>query len=197
MEFLFIGDSKLKIVMSEADMRSYKLDAGADYSSSVYRRAFWRVLERAKAEVGFDPDGDKVLIQFYPVKSGGCEVFVTKLGLLSKESARCVCRSDKVAMLSHGKSFYRFESYSDLTRFALAMKGASDTYPGSDIYISDAGHYFLAIEEYKKGGEPTEFPFILEFSDLLTADFSYYITEHCRLLTEGNAIEALLGATSS
>ncbi|MBQ8321775.1 MAG: adaptor protein MecA [Clostridia bacterium] len=197
MEFLLIGDSKLKIVMSETDMRTYKLDACADYSSSVYRRAFWRVLEKAKAEVGFDPDGDKVLIQFYPVKSGGCEVFVTKLGLLPKESARSVCRSDKVAMLSRGKSFYRFESYTDLKRFALALGSVADTYPGADIYISDEGRYFLAIEEYKKGGEPAEFPFILEFSDLLTADFSYYITEHCRLLTEGNAIEELLRTTSS
>jgi hypothetical protein len=124
-EFLLIGDMKLKIVMSESDMQAYKLDRGRDYSSPAYRRAFWRVLEKAKEEVGFDPDGDKVLIQFYPMRQGGCEVFVTKLGALSKDSVRSVTHSDNVDLLSHSKSFYCFEGLDDLKRFAAALKSVA------------------------------------------------------------------------
>ncbi len=187
-EFLLIGDMKLKIVMSESDMQAYKLDRGRDYSSPAYRRAFWRVLEKAKEEVGFDPDGDKVLIQFYPMRQGGCEVFVTKLGALSKDSVRSVTRSDNVDLLSHSKSFYRFEGLEDLKRFAAALKSVGARVH-SDVYISDDGKYFLGMEEYKKGGEQTEFPFILEFSDLLTAQLSFYITEHLSPLYTGDISE--------
>ena len=146
--------------------------------------------------MGFDPDGDKVLIQFYPMRQGGCEVFVTKLGALSKDSVRSVTRSDNVDLLSHSKSFYRFEGLEDLKRFAAALKSVGARVH-SDVYISDDGKYFLGMEEYKKGGEQTEFPFILEFSDLLTAQLSFYITEHLRPLYTGDISEWLNDITSS
>ncbi len=192
MEFLLIGDSKLKILMTEEDMCEYKLDTASDYSSSGYRRAFWQVLDRAKAQVGFDTAGDKVLIQFYPIKGGGCEVFVTKLGILSSESARLVTRSEHVKVLSKNKSFYAFESLCDIKKFYRAiMPRLSEPYPLSDIYIADGGICYLSIEEYAKGGEPCEFPEILEFSRRLTADLEFFITEHIPRITNGDAISKI------
>lgn len=170
-------------------MRRYKLDTGADSGTASQRRAFWRVLDMAKSEVGFDPAGDKVLIQFYPTKPDGCEVFVTKLGILSGSSARLVSRSDKVAMLARQRSIYGFECVDDLIRAVRALRAMTDTLPESDVYVSGEGKYFLSIEEYTKGGEPAEFPCILEFGKSLTADFSVFVTEHYNLLTKKNAIE--------
>ena len=46
---------------------------------------FWDVLSRAKLRTGFDTDGQKVLVQLYPSKDGGCEIFVTKIGSIYKE----------------------------------------------------------------------------------------------------------------
>ena len=70
MEFLLVGESKLKIVASEEEMIEYKLeDYSSNVSGAILRRSFLRVLDIAKSEVGFDPAGDKVLIQFYPIKS--------------------------------------------------------------------------------------------------------------------------------
>lgn len=189
MEFLLVGESKLKIIMNGEEMRRYKLDTGADSGTASQRRAFWRVLDMAKSEVGFDPAGDKVLIQFYPTKPDGCEVFVTKLGILSGSSARLVSRSDKVAMLARQRSIYVFECVEDLIRAVCAVGAMTDTVPESDVYVSNSGKYFLELEEYTKGGEPAEFPCILEFGKSLTADFSVFVTEHYKLLTSGNAIE--------
>lgn len=192
MEFLLIGDSKLKIIMTDEDMAIFNLNTGADYASASYRRAFWKVLDLAKEEVGFDPDGDKVLIQFYPVKSGGCEVFVTKLGILSKESARFVSRSDKVTMLSKARGCYAFEKIEDLKSFAISVKAtAPPPYPNSDVYISAGGKPYLIIEEYGKGGESSEFPSILEYSRALSPDFEFFISEHLCRLTNGDAIEKI------
>lgn len=189
MEFLLIGESKLKIVVNEEEMKIYKLDSCQEGGGATVRRAFWRILDIAKAEVGFDPAGDKVLIQFYPIKSGGCEIFVTKLGILPEQSARLVARSSKISLLSRNMRFYVFSSLSDLVLAARAVKGrATDLSVNSDVYY-DGNSYYLAVEECEKGGEPVEFPCILEFGEGLTADFGMYISEHADRLTSGDAID--------
>ena len=190
MEFLLIGETKLKIVVSDEEMKKYGFSAASsDTGGQGLRRAFWRVLDIAKAEVGFDPAGDKVLIQYYPIKSGGCEIFVTKLGILPEASARLVSRSNKIEILSRNRSYYAFDSLSELCAFCKAIKISSpNSFPKSDVY-HDSDKYFLAIEEYGKGGETVEFPCILEFAKGLTAEFGVYISEHADLLSDGDGIE--------
>lgn len=187
---MLIGESKLKIVASEDEMKEYKLEkySSGDGSAGL-RRSFWQVLDIAKRQVGFDPGGDKLLIQFYPMKPGGCEIFVTKLGILPESSARLVSRSNRISMISKNKSFYSFSSIDELTAALRAVKAvAGDTAVTSDVYNLD-GRYYLSIEEYGKGGEPTEFPCILEFGEGLTANIGLYVAEHAERLTDGDAVE--------
>ena len=190
MEFLLVGESKIKIVLSEEERQSYDLNASSpDISGPSASRSFWRILDLAKREVGFDPSGDKVLIQLYPIKNGGCEIFVTKLGILPDASARVVARSSKVALLSKKNSLYAFQSLEDTVAAARAIKNLSeDSLPVSDVFYLDE-KYYLSIEEYGKGGEPIEFPCVLEFGTELTADLFSYISEHARLLTDGDGVE--------
>lgn len=190
MEFLLIGESKIKIVLSSEEAKDQGLDTtSADVSGPVARRIFWRILDMAKAEVGFDPKGDKVLIQLYPLASGGCELFVTKLGILSESSARLVSKSDRIAMLSKSRSLYSFDDLNDIIGASRAVKSITgELSPKSDVYV-DGEKYYLSIEEYGKGGEPVEFPCILEFGMGLTAEFSSYIYEHADRLTDGDGID--------
>jgi negative regulator of genetic competence, sporulation and motility len=86
MELIMISSSKLKIMLSSDDMAKYSLDAEtADYDDTATRRAFWSILDDAKIRTGFNAAGDRVFIQLYPLKEGGCEMFVTKMGLLCCE----------------------------------------------------------------------------------------------------------------
>ena len=190
MEFLLIGESKIKIVLSSEEAKDQGLDTtSADVSGPVARRVFWRILDMAKAEVGFDPKGDKVLIQLYPLASGGCELFVTKLGILSESSARLVSKSDRIAMLSKSRSLYSFDDLNDIIGASRAVKSITgELSPKSDVYV-DGEKYYLSIEEYGKGGEPVEFPCILEFGMGLTAELSSYIYEHADRLTDGDGID--------
>ena len=190
MEFLQIGESKLKIVASEEEMRTYKLEnCSSGEGSAAIRRSFWKILDLAKAEVGFDPAGDKLLIQFYPVQSGGCEIFVTKLGILPESSARMVSKSSRISMLSKNVGFYSFASLDYLVRATRAIKNiAGEINVASDVfYLNDV--YYLSIEEYGKGGESTEFPCIIEFGEGLAANLGAYISEHATKLTNGDGIE--------
>ena len=190
MEFLLIGESKIKIVLSSEEAKDQGLDTtSADVSGPVARRIFWRILDMAKSEVGFDPKGDKVLIQLYPLASGGCELFVTKLGILSESSARLVSKSDRIAMLSKSRSLYSFDDLNDIIGASRAVKSITgELSPKSDVYV-DGEKYYLSIEEYGKGGEPVEFPCILEFGMGLTAELSSYIYEHADRLTDGDGID--------
>lgn len=190
MEFLLIGESKIKIVLSSEEAKNQGLDTtSADVSGPVARRVFWRILDMAKSEVGFDPKGDKVLIQLYPLASGGCELFVTKLGILSESSARLVSKSDRIAMLSKSRSLYSFDDLDHIIGASRAVKSITgELSPKSDVYV-DGDKYYLSIEEYGKGGEPVEFPCILEFGMGLTAELSSYIYEHADRLTDGDGID--------
>ena len=190
MEFLLIGESKIKIVLSSAEAKKQGLDTSStDVSGPLARRVLWRILDMAKTEVGFDPKGDKVLIQLYPLANGGCELFVTKLGILSESSARLVSKSDRIAMLSKSRSLYRFDDLSDIISASRTVKSIiGELSPKSDVYL-DGDKYYLSIEEYGKGGEPVEFPCILEFGMGLTAELSSYIYEHADRLTDGDGID--------
>ena len=190
MEFLLIGESKLKVVLSDVEMREYNLDPCIDTGGGAgVRRAFWKILDKAKDKVGFDPAGDKVLIQFYPVSSGGCEIFVTKLGILPESSARLISKSNKIEVLSRNEGVYVFNSLDDLIALCRVIREkVGDNRLKSDVYFL-GGEYYLSILEYGKGGETTEFPCILEFASGLTADFSLYIREHADRLTNGDGIE--------
>ena len=192
MEFLNVGKSKLKIIMSDDELSRYGLsncETGMD--NPDVRRAFWRVLELAGSEVGFDPTDDKVLVQFYPIKKGGGEIFVTKLGLLSDSSARVVSSSDRVSILSHHRSLYRFESLDDLVRASVAVSRLSHTSPTCDVYLDSGGKYYMLVDEYGKGGESSEYPILLEFGKRLTAELSSYICEHALCLAVGNGVELM------
>jgi negative regulator of genetic competence, sporulation and motility len=190
LEFLLIGESKIKIVLTPKEADEFGLQGvSADVGSHIARRAFWRVLDRARAEVGFDPSGDKVLIQLYPTADSGCEIFVTKLGILSDSSARLVARSDRVTLLSRKQGIYAFECLDDLISASRAVRSRlSQSPPPSDVY-SDGTKYYLVIEEYGKGGESIEFPCVLEFATCLATDSIAYICEHAARLTDGDAID--------
>lgn len=186
MEFLLIGESKIKIVLTRTEADEMNL-VSQNISDADNRRAFWKIIGVAKERVGFDPAGDKLLIQLYPMKEG-VELFVTKLGILPDSSARLVARSDKISLLSKKRSLYAFDTLDDLVATARSVRAVSgDIHIESDAYMANE-KYYLSIEEYGKGGEVVEFPCILEFATPITAELSAYIVEHSECLATGDAI---------
>ena len=187
MEFLLIGESKIKIVLTRREAETMSL-GGGDIGGADSRRAFWQLINKAKTEVGFDPKGDKLLIQLYPMNDG-LELFVTKLGLLPDSSAKMVSRSNRVSLLSRKRSLYAFDNLENLISASRAIRSAAGEIElEGDVYCSN-DRYYLSLEEYGKGGEVVEFPCILEFATPLSAELSAYIVEHYTCLEMGRAIE--------
>ena len=96
MEIILISECKLKIALREEDLAAFEIRADElDYSNTETKRMFWDLLTRAKQKTGFDTDGQRVLVQLYPSKDGGCEMFVTKIGLLDEERSEKEEKHDK------------------------------------------------------------------------------------------------------
>lgn len=77
MDYLRIGDNKLKITMTEEELLFYGMDLSTlSYSSTETRRAFWAILDDAKHATGFDAAASRVSVQIYASRTGGCEMYI-------------------------------------------------------------------------------------------------------------------------
>ena len=81
MELILISNTKLKIMLSENDMRYYKINEEADCAEPETRRAIRSLLERAREQIGFNTEGSEIFVQLYTSRRGGCELFITKTSL--------------------------------------------------------------------------------------------------------------------
>lgn len=81
MELIVISRTRLKIMLTEPDMRRYELSVDADTcAEGRVRASLRRLFEEAYIETGFETEGARLLVQLFACRSGGCEIFVTKLG---------------------------------------------------------------------------------------------------------------------
>ncbi len=81
MELILISNTKLKIMLSESDMRQYRISEEADCAEADTRRAIRNLLEKAREQIGFNTEGSEIFVQLYTSRKGGCELFVTKTSL--------------------------------------------------------------------------------------------------------------------
>ena len=185
MEYLVINDSKLKIIMTSEDTRRYGLNTlGADYDSPEARRRFWRVLDDAAGAVGFSSKGDKVLIQYYPSRDGGCEIFVTKLGALHPSASRAVARSENVTTISLLPDIFRFDSAEELLHALRLISSRGDI--SAEIRRADKGTYLLLVEE-KELDEGAR-AILSEFASSVARDLLSYAREHFACVIKGNSL---------
>ena len=193
LEVLKISNTKIKIMLSADDMKRYSLSADElDYNDTKTRAKVWRILDFIKKNHGFEPEGDKLLIQFYPSKDGGSELFVTKLSGLSRGNEKFMSKSGNVTMLDSKRTMYSFESLSDLIQASKIISN-TDRIEDSNLFYSESEGYYLEITERgaSRLGEICEFAILLEFASKTPKERIPYITEHCKQLTNGSAVEKL------
>jgi negative regulator of genetic competence, sporulation and motility len=209
MEIIMISDSKIKVMLSADDLKGFDLDtASLDYSNTETKRMFWDILSRAKRSVGFDTDGHRVLVQLYPSRCGGCEMFVTRLSCLS-----CTEKGEQneraeiepvINQLPPQKSFkkehkegrvgaFAFESIGNLINVCrrlvnMGYDGESDAYVGDDkrsyLFLSDIEPCaYLPLDE---------FSFISEYGTEENEEATRsYVSEHAKEICKNRAVEEL------
>jgi hypothetical protein len=80
MELIIIGENRLKIMLTCEDMARYELSEPCAETMGVRaRRALRSIVADAHAQIDFDTDSERLLVQLFASREGGCEIFVTRL----------------------------------------------------------------------------------------------------------------------
>ncbi len=210
MEFILISENKIKVILTNEDLQEFELDADElDYSNTDTKRMFWDVLSRAKHSTGFDTDGQKVLVQLYPSRCGGCEMFVTKIGVLSSDeetphptdktppiiSEKITVKGKQRSRYADRKRYAAFGFDSLPQMLSVCRQLQSSGYSAESLaYIDEAGRYYLFLSNVDTSGYTPldEYSFICEFGAIENQETAkYYLAEHGRLICPKNAVSVL------
>ena len=193
MELLLITATRLKIVMSSEDMEKYDLlcdDPTCDDPDT--KRAIRCILEQAKVRVGFDVGEERLFVQMFPSKDGGCEMYVTKsdrgdVGRLPIP----IHKPDK----RQTASVFRFTCLENLLGACRHLRfeeeiGESKAYfekEKSDCYL-----VLYTVERDAFGRNPCCFSVANEYGSQMKNELCMaYLNEHCRCICAENAVEVL------
>ena len=201
MELILINNGKLKIMLTEEDMREYELDCDmADYDNTETRRAFWNILAEAKARTGFDAASERVFIQLYPSKAGGCEIYVTKIGLRSGPEKKITgqqssCGTTKTPPDGTGEIMqiaFMFEGISQLIA-ACRLAATRGVITESQVWLDERGAAYLFAESHSEGIDSAYLTGVFgEFGSAIeNPNIASYIKEHGRPLCTENAVNTL------
>jgi negative regulator of genetic competence, sporulation and motility len=195
MELIRISDSKLKIILNETDMQRYALSSDAlSYENCETRRAVREVLAEAEEETGFHATADRLLIQAYPSRDGGCELYVTKIETPATEEKKKTYTPPP----KEGKGrlvIYTLPALSALLAVCrqLSVTGYCDY---SAAYTGEGDTCYLVLREgTRTSAYPLSAPLYHpaeEYGEKETAAGKLaYIKEHARCIYEGDAVGTL------
>lgn len=135
-------------MLTAEDMKKLDFDplAGGDVSG---RAAFKNILKEARDRCGFDAVGERVFVQYYPEKHGGCEMFVTKLTSDEKKNGFSKALTEAECRKLHGDDYiiYRFLSFEDMLAFCDALKRKNYTgYSAFFVVDEKTRNYYLVFD---------------------------------------------------
>ena len=188
MEFLNISDIKLKVTLSNDECREYGINTDAnDFSGAKIRRTVREILTMVSEKSGFKVDGERLLVQLYPLPDKRCEIFVTRLTGRSRRESSELELSDGLSVLEEKRTAFRFDTTDDMIRAVRAVYREGMI---ADLYLDDLGRYYIhAKEEITDGFSELE-PFI-EFGDRLSALPLAVLSEYGTLICKGDAIDKI------
>ena len=185
MEFLNISDIKLKVTLSAEDAAEYGIDTSSgDFTGIEIRRAIRKILSVAESECGFSADGERMLVQLYPLPDGSCELLVTRLVSMSRRDRATIAESEGLSLIEHRRGTFRFDSKEELLR-AIRTVRREDV--EADLYRDDLGRYYISAREELTDGI-SELEIFVEFGERLSALPIAVMSEYGTLLARGNAI---------
>ncbi len=150
MEFVPVGPMKLKVILNNDDCLKYRINPDLPEPDGVsIRNALRELFALAAEKTSFRVGSEKVLVQLYPIPSGGCELFVTKLSAIGEREREAIKNSASLTTYQGRDAVFRFEDFVSLVRSAHSLRGTASV---SDLYCGWDGAYYLSTAENLIGG---------------------------------------------
>ena len=188
MEYIVISETRIKIMLTQKELLKYNIDS-EDFSitNEEQRCALRRILNDACKQSGFSSDSSRLMVQMYPARRGGCEIFVTRL--CDSAVGQCPSFGGEISLAEPSGSCACF-GFSDFGELNAVCRQLHHTgYRGdSDVYLSDGGTYYLILAGIAHQCGYSKFSFIREFAKSASDELPGYIFEHGRVICEGDAV---------
>ena len=189
MEFLNIGDTKLKVTLTQSECERYGIDtAKSDFTRSEIKGVMRDIILLAEEKCAFSVSSEKILVQLYPLPSGECEIFVTKLTGLPNKERMALRGADGLSTLESRRGIYRFDSRDELIAAARAI---STSEAECELYIDEVGQYYISIEEGIVDGI-SDYEVLVEFGERLKNLPLHVLSEYGKLLIWENTLERII-----
>ena len=186
MDFLVINDTKLKVSMTEEECSRYNIDTrDSEISALDVKLAIKEILDIASERVGFFREGEKILVQIYPMPSGGCEIFITKLKGVGQREKEVIERDNSLTTIDTRVGVYRFSDRNTLKRAARAIYREGIE---CDVYRCSDGMYYISIREELTDGI-SEFEILIEYGVRLKSLPLHVSSEYGVKVAEKNGLD--------
>ena len=196
MEWIKISANKLKIMLTAEDARHYDLDCNTSGSSDMATRAAFReILSDVCRETGFDTRQEETYIQMYPSKEGGCELFITKMGLLFtgdrewKATKKEHLRSARIRLSCRDQAFL----FEEMNAMLLGCRSLlrNTLVADSRAFRDDSSHFWLILTP-QEDHEDGQFGILSDFGREVPFEAaSTFLREHGKTLCDSGAIQTL------
>lgn len=190
-------DDRLKIILDTDDLKKYNINfVNLDYKNKKTRSIFWDLINTAKEQTGFNPNGSRLLIEAFPDINGGISLFVSKLSVSSNQEVLQNYTYEKENNDKKEVFMFCFENTDDFLDACLLFKDKDCRITESKLY-NYLNKYYLKIEFLNN--YPNEYYYekklvlnLLEFGKLIINEISEcYLEEHANIIIKENAVNII------
>lgn len=199
LELIMINSDKIKIMLTHEDMTKYNINMlSQTHTGNAIKEAFFEVLSDIKSRTGFDTLSKKNILQVYPSRDGGCEVYITKTvrDLRQRDNSGESDNSSKTELSVKIKHLYQhsvfsFEKAEDLIDGCRLLAGNGYN-KKSHLYIYRDLYYLVLEIELKSPHRSDELTFLSEFGKRYDSKLGEaFLKEHGNLVINENAVKLL------
>ena len=187
MEILRIGKYAIKISLSDAEAKEYKILDCESAEEKEVKDAFSKLLKNAQESVDFLYSGRKIFTEIYPGKDGGCEVFISTVSAETKTNTDS--KQKEIKKSRPQCAVYEIPNLDSLLKIAFRLKENGFNSKSSIYYAKETGSYILILEDvYSK---ELKYAFILEYAKSLKSSTVNYIKEYYKCLAKKDGVKLL------
>ncbi len=189
LNFLNINDTKLKVILSAEECVNYGIDTTkSEFSRTEIKQVVRDILTLSGDECGFSVTNEKILVQLYPMPSGECEIFVTKLTGLTSRDRGMLNSVDGLTTMEKRRGIYRFDSRENLIRAANAIyrEGVE-----CELYSDESGRYYISIDEEITDGI-SQVVALIEFAQRISDLPIQVLSEYGKLILSDNTLKEII-----
>ncbi len=185
MEIIKIRFKTFKIILNEEESEKYSFISDKELTDIEISRSVDEFIDDISKQESIDIKNENLLIQVYPTKNNGCEVYIcgTEENNMYKDRMAPAGQKKGVSYIN----VYRFDDIGMLLD-ACSRLNAVNLDVESDVYYdTEKCKYYLLCQGIS--AKEMRFAFLNEYSKQLKSPYAYFVREHLKCLCKENAIE--------